>query len=112
MAVTLLSSDRAGVGDVARQSAGSSGGGRGQVDLALHMAHAAHEVAVGGGNAALTLGQDAHVTAQAGAAGGGGHDAACINERRGPAAEDALFVNIHGGGDDDAAHTLWQCACP
>ena len=30
----------------------------------------------------------------------------CINERRGPAAEDALFVNLHGGGDDDAAHTF------
>ncbi len=106
MAVTLLSSDRAGVGDAARQSAGSSGGGRGEVYLAVHMAHAAHEVAVGGGYAALTLGQDAHVAAQARTAGGGRDDAACINERRGPATEDALFVNIHGGGDDDAAHTF------
>ena len=34
------------------------------------MAHAANKVAVGGGNTALALGQNAHVAAQAGAAGG------------------------------------------
>ena len=34
------------------------------------MPHAADKVAVGGGNAALALGQNAHVAAQAGAAGG------------------------------------------
>ena len=70
------------------------------------MAHAAHKVAVGGGNAALALGQNAHVAAKAGAAGGGGHDAACINKGSGPAAQDAFLVNGHGGGDDDAAHAL------
>ena len=99
-------SDRAGVGDAAGQCAGGGGGGRSKVDLALHMAHAAHKVAVGGGNAALALGQNAHVAAQAGAAGGSGHDAARINEGGGPAAQDALLVNGHGGGDDDAAHPL------
>ena len=37
---------------------------------------------------------------------GGGHDAACINKGFGPAAQDALLVDGHRGGDDDAAHAL------
>src|SRR5699024_4288415 len=75
-------------------------------DLALDVAHAAHEVAVGGGDAALALGQDAHIAAQAGAAGGGGDDAACIDEGLGPAAADALFIDCHGGRNDDAPDAL------
>ena len=55
-------------------------GGRGQVDLAVHMAHAAHEVAVRGGDAALPGGQNAHIAAQARPAGGGGDDAARVQE--------------------------------
>ena len=79
--------DRAGVGDIAGQCAGGSGSGRSQIHLALDVAHAAHEVAVGGGDAALTLSEDAHVAAEAGAAGGGGDDAARVDEGRRPAAE-------------------------
>ena len=59
--MTLLFSDRAGVGDAAGQCAGGSGSGRSQIHLALDVAHAAHEVAVGGGDAALTLGEDGSV---------------------------------------------------
>ena len=70
------------------------------------MAHAAHKVAVGGGYAALPCRQDAHIAAQAGAAGGRGDDAPGIDERLGVAAQDALFVDGHRGGDDDAAHAL------
>ena len=70
------------------------------------MTHASHKVAVGGGNAALTRCQNAHVAAQTGAAGGGGHDAARIDKGGGPAPQDALLINSHGGGDDDAAHAL------
>ena len=99
-------SDRARVGDVAGQGAGGGGGGRGQIDLTVHMTHASHKVAVGGGNAALARCQNAHVATQTGAAGGGGYDAARIDKGGGPAPQDALLINSHGGGDDDAAHAL------
>ena len=70
------------------------------------MSHAADKVAVGGGDAALPLCQNAHVAAQTGAAGRRGDDAACINKCLGIAAQDALLVDGHRGGDNDAAHTL------
>ena len=66
------------------------------------MAHAAHEVAVGGGDAALPGGQNAHIAAQARPAGGGGDDAARVQENvREPPAH-SLPVDAHGGGNDDA----------
>ena len=68
------------------------------------MSHASHKVAVGGGNAAFALGQNTHVAAQAGAAGGGGDDAARVHKGGGVAPDDALAVDLHGGGDDDAPH--------
>src|SRR5699024_7363676 len=97
----LLLSNGARVGDEAGQGAGGGGGRAGQVDLALHMAHPAHKFAVGGGHAPLALGQDAHIAAQAGPAGGGGYDAARVDKGLGPAPEDALLIDGHGGGDDD-----------
>ena len=72
------------------------------------MAHAAHEVAVGGGDAALPGGQDAHIASQAGAAGGGGDDAARVQENVGEAPLHALPVDVHGGGDDDAPDIFCQ----
>ena len=37
---------------------------------------------------------------------GGGYDAARIDKGGSPAPQDALLINSHGGGDDDAAHAL------
>ena len=68
------------------------------------MAHAAHKVTVGGGHAALARGQDAHIAAQAGSAGGGGDHGARVDEGGDIAPLDALPVDLHGGGDDDAAY--------
>src|SRR5699024_6444974 len=94
------------VGDAAGQRAGGGGGGAGQIDFRIHMPHASHKVAVGGGDAALAFGQDAHIAAQAGPAGGGGDDAARINEGGGVAAQNALPVDGHRGGDDDGPYPL------
>ena len=49
---------------------------------ALDAAHAAHEIAVGGGHTALPIGRDAHMPAQAGAAGGRGDGASRLDEDR------------------------------
>ena len=70
------------------------------------MAHAAHEVAVGGGDGALPLGHDAHVSAQAGAAGGGGDGAARLDEGLNEALLHGLEDDLLGGGDDDAPHAV------
>ena len=78
---------------------------RSQIDLAVHMTHTAHKVAVGTGNAALTGSQNAHMATQAGAAGGSGHDTAGIQEDVGIAQMHTLALDTLGCGDDDAADT-------
>src|SRR5699024_2950060 len=86
------------------------GGGRhsgaGQVDLRGDAAHAAHEVAVGGGHALLAVGHDAHVAPQAGAAGGGGDGAAGVDEGGHVAQLNALLEDVLGGGHHDAPHVV------
>ena len=67
------------------------------------MAHAADKVAVGGGNAALAGGEDAHIAAEARPACGRGDDAARVEENIGVALVHAGAVNCLRGGDDDAA---------
>ena len=96
------------MGDVPRDAGRGGHGGGGQIDLAVHVAHAAHEVAVGGGDAALPGGQNAHVAAQAGPAGGGGDDAARVQEDVREAPLHAFSVDIHGGGNHDAPHVPGQ----
>ena len=44
------------------------------------MAHTTHKIAVGGGDGALAFGENAHVPAQAGAAGRGGNHRAGLDE--------------------------------
>src|SRR5665811_2482951 len=67
-----------------RDASGDGGGGghvrAGQVDLTPRVAHPPHEVAVGGADGALPLGQDAHVTPQAWSAGGCGHHGLGVQE--------------------------------
>ena len=70
------------------------------------MTHPPHKIPVGSGNTAFALGQDAHIAAQAGAAGGGGDHRACIDKGGGVPPDDALPVDGHGGRNDNAAHPL------
>ena len=77
---------------------------RGEVDLAVDVAHAADKVAVGGGNAALAGGEDAHIAAEARPACGRGDDAARVEEDVRIAAVHALAVDALRRGDDDPAH--------
>ena len=74
------------------------------------MAHASHKVAVGGGDAALAFAHAAHMAAQAGAAGGRGDGAACVDKDLGQAFGDAVQVNLLGGRNDDAAHAVLHLA--
>ena len=67
------------------------------------MSHAADKVAVGGGDGALSFAHDAHMTAQAGSAGGRGDGAAGFNEGLDESLLHGLEVDGLGGGDDDAA---------
>ena len=87
---------------MARNAGCGRHGGRCEVYLAVHVAHAAHEVAVGGGDAALTGSQNAHVAAETGTAGGGRDDAAGIQENVGVALMHTGPVDALGGGNDDA----------
>ena len=74
------------------------------------MTHAAHEIAVGGGDAPLSGGQNPHVAAKAGPAGGGRDDAARIQEDIRIAPAHALPIDALGGGDNDAPDPLRQMA--
>ena len=70
------------------------------------MSHPSHKVTVGGGDGALPLGHNAHVAAQAGAAGGGGDGAAGLNEGLNEALFHGLEHDILGGRNHDAAHVV------
>src|SRR5574344_300625 len=95
--------DFAGIGDLAGDGAGGGDGGRGEVDFARLGAHAADEVAVRGGDAAFAGGEDAHVAAEARAAGRRGDDAAGFGEGLQVAFLHRLQPDALGGGDDDRA---------
>ncbi|MPN09117.1 hypothetical protein SDC9_156405 [bioreactor metagenome] len=84
----------------------------GQVDLAGGVAHAADKVAVGGGHAALALGQDAHMAAQAGPAGGGGDNAARFDKILHQAQFHRVQIDLLGGRDDDGAHMACRFPAP
>ena len=68
------------------------------------MAHTAHKISVGGGYGTLPLGHHAHVAAQTGAAGGGGHRRAGLNEGLDQPLPHSLEDNLLGGGNHNAAH--------
>ena len=68
------------------------------------VAHAAHEVAVGGGHGPLALGQDAHVPAQAGAAGRRAEGAARLDERLHGAVGGRVQAHLLRAREDDGAH--------
>ena len=93
-------------GNLPCHCAGGSHGGAGQIDFAGHMAHAAHKVAVGGGDAALSLRQYAHIATQAGAAGGSADNGSGLNK----CFQKSLFHGLHidglGSGYHDTAHPL------
>ena len=93
-----------GRGDVAGQRRGGGHVRAGQVDLAAGMAHAADEVAVGGRHGALALGEDAHVAAEAGAAGRRAEGAARLDEGLHGAVGDRVETHLLRARQDDAAH--------
>src|SRR5450756_3087565 len=70
----------AGIGDLAGHGRGGRGGRRAQIDGRLGVAHAPVEVAVGGAEADLAVGEDALVDAHAGAAAGVGDHGAGVPE--------------------------------
>lgn len=81
-----------------------------QVDFAVHVSHAAAEVAVRRGHTAFPGSQDSHVPAQAGAAGRGRHGSAGAEERLDVAEAHGFLVNVLRGRNDDAAHTVMHLA--
>ena len=92
------------VGDLAGDGGGGGDGRVGEVDLGAARAHAADEVAVGRGDGHFVVAEDAHVSAQTGAAGGVGDDAAGVDDdvdvaRFGRFAEDALGARRHDEAD-------------
>src|SRR5699024_6565048 len=68
------------VGDHAGDGGGRRHSGTGQDDHGAGGTHPAHKVPVGGGNGPLIVAEHTHVSSQAGAAGGGGHGGAGLNE--------------------------------
>src|SRR5450756_2724502 len=70
----------AGIGDLAGHGRGGRSGRRAQIDGRLGVAHAPVEVAVGGAEADLAVGEDALVDADAGAAAGVGDHGAGVPE--------------------------------
>ena len=85
--------DGFGSGDSARD--GRRGGDRrtGQVDEGFRMSHPADEIPVGGGQSPFALGQDAHVAAEARAAGRRPDDRAGLEERPEEAFIEGLTVD-------------------
>ena len=67
---------------------------------------------VGGGKGALALGEDAHVTTEARAAGWRGNDAASVEDGLGDAFFHAGFVDILGARDDDESEIWRNFFCP
>ena len=65
------------------------------------MAHPAHEVAVRRGHRPLPLGQDPHISAQAGSAGGGADHRPGVHEDLQETLLHGLPVDFLGGRDDD-----------
>ena len=100
------------VGDVAGDCAGRRDGGACQVDFRLHMAHAAHKVAVGGGNARARPRPECPYGRP-----GRGRRWACETTaarldkdlRAGPPCMHCM-IDVLRGGDDDAAHALGHLA--
>src|SRR5665811_1290109 len=70
----------AGIGDLAGHGRGGRGRRRAKVDGRLGVAHAPVEVAVGGAETDLAVGEDAFVNADAGAAAGIGDHGASVPE--------------------------------
>ena len=70
------------------------------------MAHAAAEVAVGGGYSALACSEDAHVAAQAGTAGRSGNGSAGINKGIDVTTVHSLLINLLGCRDDNHTHMV------
>ncbi len=91
-------------GNPARDGAGSSYGRVGQIHLRFRAAHPPHEVAVGGGDAGLALGQYAHVPAQAGAAGRRADDGVRVEEDLEEAFCHGRPVDLRRRGNDDQAN--------
>ena len=74
------------------------------------MAHTTHKIAVGGGDGALAFGENAHVPAQAGAAGRGGNHRAGLDEILNQALVQRVEINLLGAGEDDAC-LLYTSRC-
>ena len=99
-----------GAGDHAGDGGSRSRTGAGKIHFGFEAAHAAAEVAVGGGDATLAVAKNAHVASEAGAAGGRADDAAGIGK-------DVEQPFLHGltpdggrRGQDDTAHALGDLA--
>ena len=80
--------------------------GRGEIYLAVDMAHTADKIAVGGGNTTLTGGEYAHISSKAGAAGGGGNNGARVDKSGIPAPLYTVSEYLHGSRDDYTANTF------
>ena len=70
------------------------------------MAHSADKVAVSRGDCALTLGKDTHVSAEAGSAGRGRNDRACLNEYLKQTFSHRLQIYFLCAGEDYASYAL------
>src|SRR5690606_28489726 len=88
-------------GDAAEDGAGGGDARSGQDDLGAAMAHAAPEVAVGGRDAALAVGDDAHIAAQTRPARRGAEDRAGFHEDLVETFLRSLAVHLLAARDDN-----------
>ncbi len=94
------------IGDESRDRGSRRHIGAGEINLTVHVAHPANEIAVGGGDRPLPGGENPHMPAQAGPAGGGGDHGPRLHENIEQSLMQAVQPDLLGGGNDDAPHPV------